>query len=344
MLKNSFRFLLVLLLVSVGGIISQLLATEGVEKKVILQDKTVPAPVVSAPMNLGPSGCGCRSTQVATKPAAEEAKKPEPPEAAEEKETAATEPDKEKKAPAAEVKKPAPEKPAKVKPKPAPPAPPAKDISTPPAPGTVNISGVRGYDVPAAAPLLGPAPLVGKGGQQNLSQVFDDKQNVQVQDIDSKGKLLDAMTGSDIFYANMHASDPQTGKDHRLLVGKGQMVSAQELAAHRAEVGDSKMPKLIILNGCDTASPPAPGKPVMTISQGLGIDQTTKGRAMLGYQGKVIGIQKEKEIQKILQVWSRPGPQGNYPTLRQAVIKALGPDHDVAIYGDHTLRYSDLKK
>ncbi len=61
MVKNIFRLLLVFLLIYAGGIISQLWATEGVEKKVILQDKTVPAPTVSAPLDLGPGGCaGCQ--------------------------------------------------------------------------------------------------------------------------------------------------------------------------------------------------------------------------------------------------------------------------------------------
>lgn len=60
MVKNTLRLLLVFLLIYAGGIVSQLFATEGVEKKVILQDKTVPAPSVGAPMDLGPSGCaGC---------------------------------------------------------------------------------------------------------------------------------------------------------------------------------------------------------------------------------------------------------------------------------------------
>lgn len=343
MLKNILRLLAVFLIIYAGGIISQLWATEGVEKKVILQDKTVPAPGVSAPLDLGPSGCGCRRTTVTPKPT-EEVKAPEKTEETEKEETATAEIDKGKKGGKPGEKEATAVKPTTVKPATRKPPVPPKDIFTPPAPGTVNIAGVRGYDVPAAAPILGQAPLVGQSGKDNLSQVFDNKQNVAVSDVDSKDKLLNAMTGSDIFYANMHATDPQSGKDHRLLVGKGQMVSAQELAEHRQKVGDSNMPKLIILNGCNTATNPAPGKTTMTLNQGLGIDSTTKGRAMLGYSTKVIGIQKEKEIQKVLSVWSKPGPQGNFPTLRQAVIKALGPNHDVVIFGDHNLRYSDLKK
>ncbi len=71
MVKNMFRLLLFFMLIYAGGIISQLWATEGVEKKVILHDKTVPAPGVSAPLDLGPSGCaGCvrTTTQPPTAP------------------------------------------------------------------------------------------------------------------------------------------------------------------------------------------------------------------------------------------------------------------------------------
>jgi|GEM_PF-5419135 len=60
MVKNILRLLLLFLAVSLAGILSQLWATEGVEKKVILHDSSVPPPPASrdtVPFDLGPQGC-----------------------------------------------------------------------------------------------------------------------------------------------------------------------------------------------------------------------------------------------------------------------------------------------
>lgn len=68
MFKNIIRLLAVFLLCAVAGIISQLYATEGVEKKVILHDPTVPAPPATTqtvPFDLGPMGCpGCQRIEI----------------------------------------------------------------------------------------------------------------------------------------------------------------------------------------------------------------------------------------------------------------------------------------
>lgn len=343
MVKFIVRLLVVMIFWYAGGYVSQLFATQNRELPTVSQDKRVSGTGLQTPTSLGPGGCSCNGQStpgpyVEAKPEEQVTKKEtETTEQEEKAETTGTaaKPPKTGKPASSQTTAEKPEKAPTTKP---PVASPAPALPSPPAPNTVQVTAVRGYDAASWG------PFVGSKGKENLAEVFDNQQNTNTSDVENENDFLNAMNGADIFYANVHGNNPQERDEHHLQVGKGVFLSAQKLAAHRQQVGEANMPRLTILNGCNTATPADPQKPVMTINQGLGIDNSTKGRAMLGFTGKVVGFANESNIKKVLEVWSHPAPKGNYPTLRQAIIKALGPNHNIIIIGDHNLRYTDMKK
>ncbi len=138
----------------------------------------------------------------------------------------------------------------------------------------------------------------------------------------SKGRILEQMATADILYANTHSGYPKSGVPRMVLqTGKGKteddQLSAIEIA--QALKGGAHLPRLVIIDGCNTLAPPPGGGRLLKIHEALQIKADTKGRAYLGFAKAIVGVRGDEFFRIFFAKWTHEP----YPTLEEARQQAI---------------------
>jgi hypothetical protein len=174
-----------------------------------------------------------------------------------------------------------------------------------------------------------------------------------------KARILEQMKTADVLYANTHSGYPKSPPPRMVLqTGKGASEADQLSAVEIAQALDAAghLPKLVVINGCNTLADPPGGGRLLKIHEALKIKDGIKGRAYVGFGKAVVGVRGDEYFRIFFAKWTHEP----YPTLEEARRQAVdffdSPPHgqkyldkrageigaDVKIVGDRDLRFSDL--
>ncbi len=142
-------------------------------------------------------------------------------------------------------------------------------------------------------------------------------ENMVIDNRPTKATILSRIRDADIVYANTHSGYPTSGPPRMVLqTGTGGGAASELTALEIAELYRSAdhLPSLVVINGCNSLSPPPGGGRILKIYEAFRIRDDTPGRAYLGFAQGVIGIRGDEFFRIFFAHWTREP----YPSLRQA--------------------------
>lgn len=149
-------------------------------------------------------------------------------------------------------------------------------------------------------------------------------ENTTIDITPSKKKILDAIKDADIIYTNTHSGYPKK-EPYRMILQTGELGSDNgELEALDISLlmnKHSKLPTLIVINGCNTLAEHPNGR-VLKIHEAFKIKADTKGRAYIGFDKSVPGLRGDEFFRVFFAHWTN-NTSGKYPTLEEARTRAI---------------------
>lgn len=152
-------------------------------------------------------------------------------------------------------------------------------------------------------------------------------------------QTLHSLTRADLFYFSGHTISNLDPPMHAIQVNGGKPKKAGKLTAvdiKKHLVSHATGPRLVILVGCQTMNAEDGVPPAFRLDSAFGIHENTRGRAFLGYETVIVGPMADDTMSKMIEFWTRPGPDGVWPTIEEAVQAVKSP---IRIVGDSALRY-----
>jgi hypothetical protein len=160
-------------------------------------------------------------------------------------------------------------------------------------------------------------------------------QNPAIQLDPSKADILTNLPGKGVVYTSTHGGwtqpdlvpDSPAPKADLIRTGPpgtpDSSITAQDLLKLRNQVGDSNMPGLTIISGCNILKHAPPGADPLTIADALGITDGKPGRTLIGFDQKIVGAGADDFFFWMLDDWLHPDADGKYRTLQEARDSAL---------------------
>jgi hypothetical protein len=183
-------------------------------------------------------------------------------------------------------------------------------------------------------------------------------QNPLIQVDPSKSDILSNLPGKGVVYTNTHGGwtqpdlQPDSPAPKADLIRTGppgtadSSITAQDLLKLRNQVGDSNMPGLTIISGCNVLKQAPPGADPLTIADALGITDGKPGRALIGFDQKIVSAGADDFFARMLDDWLHPDADGNYRTLQEARDSALQfiKDYQDAHKDDPAYQYGGMQR
>jgi hypothetical protein len=174
--------------------------------------------------------------------------------------------------------------------------------------------------------------------------------------VHGRKQVVSAIVNSDILYVNTHAMSPfpvggvpmQALQVAPSVDNPDKSPAGNSLATARYIRDELKVrlkgpgPRLVILNGCEVTNKADGVAEANRISGAIGIfdEPRTVGRAYVGWDYPIAGGPQDPNFISMLERWTKPGPDGKYPTLKQAIeATSWGAIKPPVIVGDAGLRY-----
>jgi len=174
--------------------------------------------------------------------------------------------------------------------------------------------------------------------------------------VHGRRQVVSAIVNSDILYVNTHAVTPY--KVDGVLMQALQVAPSADnpdkspgnnVVATAKYIRDELKvrlkgpgPRLVILNGCELTNTADGVAEPDRISGAMGIfdEPRTVGRAYVGWDYPIAGGAQDPNFVAMLERWTKPAPDGKYPTLEQAINASdWGAIKRPVIVGDRGLRY-----
>jgi hypothetical protein len=143
-------------------------------------------------------------------------------------------------------------------------------------------------------------------------------------------------------FNNMQSIQVAPSEDNKNLSPGGNSV-ATAVDVRRSLMG-REGPTLVVMNGCQLADPNDGIAEQQRVSTAFGITPRTEGRAFIGWDWSIVGVNQEAAFARMFQYWTTLRPNGSYPTLDEAVQNTKwAQTKPPRIIGDEGLRYGDVR-
>jgi len=212
----------------------------------------------------------------------------------------------------------------------------------------------QGYDVVSRIenPRSNFRTLIGEAFSRDAVEALPKRHTTPASSDFYRSALLTSFQYADIYYLTIHGIVPPFNQMHSVRVApsednkdlspKGNHVATADVV--RRSLLGRRGPTLVVFNGCQLADPndgvPTPNR----MSTAFGIKRKTKGRAFIGWDWSIVGVNQEVAFGNMFRLWTTPGPNGTYPTIGQAVLSTQwAKTKPPRIVGDDQLRYTDVQ-
>jgi hypothetical protein len=156
----------------------------------------------------------------------------------------------------------------------------------------------------------------------------------------NKARTLECIERADIFVFSGHSGTPPGASHHVLQIANTAGTARDNINAFHLTTAlkGRAAPRLVVINGCNTTDPADGVRSPHRISDGFGINASTKGRAYIGWSSEVVPTMGENTIGRVFNHWTTIRPDGTFPTLNESLAAAHTLKNPVLI-GDGSLRY-----
>jgi len=167
----------------------------------------------------------------------------------------------------------------------------------------------------------------------------------------TRNNLLKTYQHADIYYLAIHGGPIYKGMQSVAVTPSADNKNISPKSKSLAVANEIKKslvgrtgPALVVLNGCSLTDPNDGAALENRFHTAFGIKDGMKGRAFVGWHRTIVGLAMDRGFADMFVNWTRIGPNGEYPTLKESIDKTRWSGGDSpTIIGDKSLRYSDIK-